>query len=581
MSSSKRKKTPTPPSSHESSPKSSPESSRRVRPKNKEERVASQVDKKANTIIELLDKQKKENNGTLLISPDIKRHISAFVSAHVTRELALDIYELLQRIRVEFSAYNQYIISNIFISELVKRMRALDFENNEVVKHGMRCISRFCEENGIRIDDIVTINCVLIGHSNNKTCDVANMSKKKVANAPPIIHAVAPGHQALFTMVPHIGDVMSINPQTGTPYIETLRDVRRKVNTYYENHNTYYEEQLEIMKKILHELKFFKTINFFPDKEKQNEYLKKRVLNIYDLDFPKDTNIDKIDIDDVIEHLKMLIEKKERGIKQNKDTIEKIKTREESVFGTYSSLNPNVLPLKILEGTECSDINRPTFFVIFESQLEIVKCIFYLFMKYGNDTSSGYLMIGNYNNYEECVDTFKDTLKNNGLNRRTNYLNNFDITSSNAISRHVLQHLLDYMYDGLNPKMDDILPAISDSGGRELKMDPSWVVSYLFPIISTIYITCCRVGEIPSRGLTRKNSEPKLGGSRYKKSKCPYCGNHTNSMMYFDFRNYQKIVSKIVSWDKLFVDTAVQNNKKPPTSKTGDKRKTRKAISAK
>lgn len=578
-SSSKRKKmSPSPSShesSHESSPKSSPESSRRVRPKNKEEHGESQVDQKANTIIELLDKQ-KENNGTLLISPVIKRDISDFVYKNVTRELAFDIYELLQRIRVKFPAYNQYIISNIFISELVKRMRALDFENNEVVEHGMRCISRFCEENGLRIDDIVTINCVLIGHSNNKTCDVANMSKKKVANAPPIIHAVAPGHQALFTMVPHIGDVMSINPQTGTPYIETLRDVRRKVNTYYENHNTYYEEQLKIMKELLQKLEVIKLL---PNKE-QKQTFKIDILNKYDLGLPEDTDFIKIDVIDVIEHLKMLIEKKERGIKQNKDTIEKIKTREESVFGTYSSLNPNVLPLKILEGTECSDINRPTFFVIFESQLEIVKCIFYLFMKYGNYTLSGYLMIGNYNNYEECVDTFKDTLKNNGLNRRTKYLNNFDITSSNAISRHVLQHLLDYMYDGLNPKMDDILPAISDSGGRELKMDPSWVVSYLFPIISTIYITCCRVGEMPSRGLTRKNSEPKLGGSRYKKSKCPYCGNHTNSMMYFDFRNYKNIVTKIVSWDKLFVDTAVQKNKNP-TSKTGDKRKTRKAISAK
>ena len=54
-----------------------------------------------------------------------------------------------------------------------------------------------------------------------------------------------------------------------------------------------------------------------------------------------------------------------------------MKTKDKSVFGTYISLKPNVLPLKILYGTECSNINKPTFLILFESQLDIVKCMFF------------------------------------------------------------------------------------------------------------------------------------------------------------------------------------------------------------
>ena len=69
--------------------------------------------------------------------------------------------------------------------------------------------------------------------------------------------------------------------------------------------------------------------------------------------------------------------------------------------------------------------------------------------------------------------------------------------------------------------------------------------------------------------LTRKNSEPKLGGSRYKKSKCPYCGNHTNSMMYFDFR---KMIPNIrFSQIKPYFDLLLNKSNKLNTPKINTK----------
>jgi hypothetical protein len=94
------------------------------------------------------------------------------------------------------------------------------------------------------------------------------------------------------------------------------------------------------------------------------------------------------------------------------------------------------------------------------------------------------------------------------------------------------------------------------------------------------------VGEVQREMFTRVNSEPNLaGGRRYKKSKCPYCGNCKNSIMYFDFTNLrnstnnQKIVPKMISWNKLFMDTSVSKYKKTIT-KIGNKQinHTRKAL---
>lgn len=141
------------------------------------------------------------------------------------------------------------------------------------------------------------------------------------------------------------------------------------------------------------------------------------------------------------------------------------------------------------------------------------------------------------------------------------------------------------MYPDSTSKLDidNILPAISDSEGKDVQMDPSLLVSYFFPIISRIYMTCCRVGEVQRKCFKRVNSEPNLAelaglkGGRYKKSKCPYCGNCKNGIMYFDFTNLrnstnnQKIVPKMISWGKLFMNISVPKYKKTIT-KNGNKR---------
>ena len=536
--------------------------------------MAAQAEMTAQIIKTLLDQQKRENSKLTLIPEEIQKEIRDTVYATITSEPTThNFYKLMTDLKTTFSnyngySYNSYSIYTVVINILVELITNLKknnksvFNNKYVVELGMRCISDFCRENHIYIDDVVTITCILTGHGDNKTCSVANMSKKKVTQPPSIIHAVAPGHKALFTMVPHISDVMHINPQTGTPYIETLRDVRRQVNTHYGRSVAFYEEQLEYIEEVLTKIYIIKNI------KDNRDFL----TDIIDYTNSVITKKDKLSTNITVEQLESYMnafkEHTQTELQYYKDMIESMKTQASSVFGTYSSSNPNELPLKILHGTECSNINKPTFIVLFESQFDIVKSVFFLFMNFGNATSS-YSMS---NDYEGCIETFKTALRNNGLNNPTNYFNNFDITSSDAISRYGLQGLLYYMYPSLNLKIDNILPAISDSGDRDVQMDPSGIVSYFFHIIRTIYMTCCRVGEIPDQRLTRKNSGTNLdklkGGRRYKKSKCPYCGNCKNSIMYFDFTNLrnstnnQKIVPKMISWDKLFNGTSVQKYKK-------------------
>ena len=528
---------------------------------------AAEADRKSRIIIGLLEQQKHENDGLAQVNATINSHIRGLIYSHITTESDIsDIYGILLRIRSEFSGYNSYDILNVVVSELVKRIIELKLDTKYVVECGIKCIYDFCTTHKISIDDVFTIKCVLFGHGNNTTCNVVNMSSKKVEQSPSVIHAVPPGHEALFSMAPHIADVMAINPKTGTPHIEPLRNVRRQTNTYYEERIAFYEGQLEYIEDILG--------NIYNIEGLTNEKIKKQLLT----DKIEYTNIvisqkDKLLPTMSIEDFKKyMTEIKTHTIEQLlhfKNMAKSMKTKDESVFGTYISLKPNVLPLKILYGTECSNINKPTFLILFESQFDIVKCMFFLFMKLGN-TTGRYFMGSKYDSYEDCIETFETTISRGGLNQRTNYFNNFDITKKDAISRLVVQKMLDYMYPDSTPKLDidDILPAISDSGDRDVYMDPSWVVSYFYPIISTIYMTCCRVGEVQSKMLTRKNSEPNLaelaGGRRYKKSKCPYCGNCKNSIMYFDFTNLrnstnnQKIVPKMISWDKLFMDTSVQ-----------------------